>query len=40
MLVIGVCNDVLMGMVVVVMVVGYCIEKGCYFFVLEVLKVS
>ena len=32
MLVIGVCNDVVMGMVVVVAVVGYCIKKGCYFF--------
>ena len=36
MLVIGVCNDVVMGMVVVV-VVGYCSVKGCYFVVLEVL---
>ena len=36
MLVIGVCNDVVMGMVVVA-VVGYCSVKGCYFVVLEVL---
>ena len=36
LLVIGVCNDVVMGMVVVA-VVGYCSVKGCYFVVLEVL---
>ena len=30
LLVIGVCNDVVIGMLVVA-VVGYCIVKGCYF---------
>ena len=33
---IGVCNDVVMRMVVVA-VVGYCSVKGCYYVVLEVL---
>ena len=36
---IGVCNDVVMGMVVVA-VVGYCSVNGCYFVVLEVLKLG
>ena len=36
---IGVCNDVVMGMVVVA-VVGYCSVNGCYFVVSEVLKLG
>ena len=39
MLVICVCNDVVMGMVVVA-VVRYCSVKDCYFVVLEVVVVE